>query len=80
MGARSEAERIYHDYFGSPEGEQRWEDAWLQFPEYGNGGGDTDNAADFIVEGMVAKHAGDHGDAWGEIQEILYENVIAGLT
>ena len=79
MTARSEAERIYHDYFDGPTspGEQRMEDAWLQFPEYRSGGGDLVNATDYIVTGIV-EHVGDRDD-WGAVTAELRPMVEAGL-
>jgi len=80
MTAKNEAGRIYHDYFGggpSSPGEQRMEDAWLQFPECRSGGGDLVNATDFIVAGIV-EHVGERDD-WSEIEAELRPMVEAGL-
>jgi len=72
----SEAETIYHEYFSSEAGRQRMEDAWLQFPEHREGAGDMTNAADFVIEGIVA-HFGDRD--WDAIVAELRPMVEAGL-
>jgi len=76
----STAAVIFQQYFGSEAGRQRMEDAWLQFPDHKNGGGDLTNAADYVMEGMALRYADEYGHVWESIEAELRPMVESGLS
>jgi len=76
------ADDVYQDFLRGS-GSRVWDEAYERYPEYNDGGMDTENAAEFILEAMEKDFLRKNKNGqrmWDFIRDEIYEDVVAGLT
>jgi hypothetical protein len=83
--AYPDAESFYQAFLDSDFGDKRWDTAYELFPDYNDGGSDTEEAIDYIMEGMQMwckqQITGQQTIFWFmKMEDELASSVLGGLT